>query len=294
MSTVFFILRLVGILILAPLVGGLLSGLDRVISARMQRRKGPPLLQPFYDVMKLFQKRATTVNTITRYLITLSMVFAIFTVVLFGMGADLLLCIFAFTLACVIFALAGYSSYSPYAYIGAERELIQVMSYEPMILIMAFGYYQVVGSFKAGDAFSLSMQEPAISKLPFIFIGVLYVLTIKLRKSPFDLSMTHHGAHQEIVKGITTELTGVCMAMVEITHWFENVFAMGLVYLFFVYREPLSWAIGIVLCLVVFFIEIVIDNIFARIKWRLALQTSWIVIIITGGVNLLLLNLFAG
>jgi len=290
MSILFFILRLVGILVLAPLIGGLLTGLDRIISARMQRRKGPPLLQPFYDVFKLFKKCATTVNKYTRYLVTLSMFFAIFTVVLFGMGADLLLCVFAFTLACVFFVLVGYSSYSPYAFIGAERELIQVMCYEPMILIMAFGYYQVVGSFQAIDAFSL--PEPVIAKLPFIFLGLLYVLTIKLRKSPFDLSMSHHGAHQEIVKGITTELTGVCMAMVEITHWFETVFALGLVYLFFVYSSPASWIVGILLCLAVFFIEIVIDNAFARIKWRLALQTSWIVIFFTGGANLLLLTLF--
>lgn len=37
-------------LLLAPLVGGLLDGLDRRVSARMQGRKGPPLLQPFYDI----------------------------------------------------------------------------------------------------------------------------------------------------------------------------------------------------------------------------------------------------
>ncbi|MCL2834449.1 MAG: NADH-quinone oxidoreductase subunit H [Treponema sp.] len=292
MSAGMFFLRLAATLILAPLAGGLLTGLDRIISARMQNRKGPPLLQPFYDVFKLLQKTATTVNKYTRYLVTLSMFFAIFTVVLFGMGADLLLCIFAFTLACVFFVLAGYSSYSPYAFIGAERELIQVMCYEPMILIMAFSYYQVVGSFKAGDAFFLDV--PAIAKLPFIFIGLLYVLTIKLRKSPFDLSMSNHGAHQEIVRGITTELTGICVAMVEITHWFETVFALGLVYLFFVYSAPVSWAVGILLCLVVFFIEIVVDNAFARFKWKLALQTSWIVVFITGGANLLLLTLFAG
>ena len=292
MNIAAFFLRLVGILVLAPLVGGLLSGLDRVISARMQLRKGPPLLQPFYDVCKLLNKRATTVSSITRYLVTLSMFFAIFTVVLFGMGADLLLCVFAFTLACVIFALVGYSSYSPYSFLGTERELIQVMCYEPMILIMTFGYYQVVGTFNAADAFSL--PEPAITKLPFIFIGLIYVLTIKLRKSPFDLSMSHHGAHQEIVKGITTELTGVCMAMVEITHWFENVFALGLVYLFFVYNSPVSWIVALVLCMVIFFIEILIDNVFARFKWKLALKTSWIVIIVTGGANLMLLTLFAG
>lgn len=36
-------------LILAPVIGGLLSGVDRKISARMQRRVGPPIMQPFYD-----------------------------------------------------------------------------------------------------------------------------------------------------------------------------------------------------------------------------------------------------
>ena len=44
-------------LVLAPFLGGLLDGCDRKISARMQGRIGPPLLQPFYDVQKLFNKQ---------------------------------------------------------------------------------------------------------------------------------------------------------------------------------------------------------------------------------------------
>lgn len=43
-------------LVLAPIVGGLLDGVDRIVSARMQRRKGPSILQPFYDLGKLFSK----------------------------------------------------------------------------------------------------------------------------------------------------------------------------------------------------------------------------------------------
>ena len=284
-----FILRILGILIIAPIIGGILTGLDRIISAKMQNRKGPPLLQPFYDLFKLLRKESTTVNTITRYFITLSMVFSIFTVVLFCMGVDLLICIFAFTLSCILFVLAGYSSYSPYSFVGAERELIQIMCYEPMILITTFGFFQVTGSFKTADAFVLNI--PAIVKMPLIFIGLIYVITIKLRKSPFDLSTSHHG-HQEIVKGITTELTGICLAMLEISHWFETIFALGLVYLFFVYASPVSWVVGIVLCLLVFFLEIIIDNAFARIKWQTALQSSWIVITVAGGTNLLILSLF--
>ena len=48
--------RLLIYLVAAPLLGGILEGWDRRITARMQARRGPPILQPFYDVLKLWQK----------------------------------------------------------------------------------------------------------------------------------------------------------------------------------------------------------------------------------------------
>jgi ech hydrogenase subunit B len=288
MNALIVIAKIVAILILAPFLGGILDGLDRKISAKMQRRVGPPLLQPFYDVRKLLRKKSTTVNSITRYYVTFSTFFSAFTVVIFLLGEDILLSVFAFTLACVFFIIAGYSAYSPYSFIGTQREMIQIMCYEPMILIVAFGFYSTVKSFAIKDVFT--MPAPIITKLPLIFIGLCYVLTIKLRKSPFDLSMSHH-AHQELVKGITTELTGICMAMVQISHWLETIFALGLVFLFFVNESPISWVISAVITFLVYFVEIVIDNSYARIKWKPALKLSWLVVGVCGAANLLILNL---
>lgn len=288
MTVVWGIVKIVLILILAPIAGGLLTGFDRIISARMQRRKGPPLLQPFYDVAKLLKKQSTTVNGITRFFVTFSLCFTALTVVMLFMGVDLLLCIFAFTLACIFFVIAGYSSFSPFSFVGTERELIQIMCYEPMVLITAFGFYEVTGSFSVFSVFESAY--PAIVRLPFIFLGFSFILTVKLRKSPFDLSMSHHG-HQEIVKGITTELTGICLAMVEVSHWFETIFALGIVYFFFVWSAPYSPFIAVAVCLFVFFTEIIIDNSFARVKWETALKTSWLVTGVFGGINLLVLNL---
>ena len=54
-----FIIKAVLYLVLAPLLGGLLSGTDRLIAARMQGRQGPPIIQPFYDVNKLLHKQTT-------------------------------------------------------------------------------------------------------------------------------------------------------------------------------------------------------------------------------------------
>ena len=50
-------------LVLAPVAGGLIAGIDRKITARMQGRVGPPILQPFYDVGKLFEKERVVVTT---------------------------------------------------------------------------------------------------------------------------------------------------------------------------------------------------------------------------------------
>ncbi|MDR1565613.1 MAG: NADH-quinone oxidoreductase subunit H [Oscillospiraceae bacterium] len=282
------ILRIALALFAVPIAGGLLAGMDRIITARMQRRKGPPLLQPFYDVIKLLQKEATTVNMITRFFTTFSLCFTILAVVLLFTGQDLLLCIFAFTLACVFFVIMGYSGYSPYSFIGAERELIQIMCYEPMILIAAFAFYEVSGSFHVEVVWKL--DQPLITRLPLIFLGLMFILTIKLRKSPFDLSMSHHG-HQEIVKGITTELTGVCLAMVEITHWFEIIFSLALVYIFFVSSAAYMQVLAVFICLAVYFLEIVIDNVFARVKWKNALKISWIVTGVASLANFVILGL---
>ncbi|MGA8180756.1 MAG: NADH-quinone oxidoreductase subunit H, partial [Desulfobacterales bacterium] len=45
-----------------PLLGGVVSGLDRILTARLQARIGPPVWQPYFDVLKLFGKEKMVVN----------------------------------------------------------------------------------------------------------------------------------------------------------------------------------------------------------------------------------------
>ena len=256
-------------LILAPVAGGLIAGIDRKITARMQGRVGPPLLQPFYDVGKLFEKERAVVTTAQNFYVLAYLIFIALSGALFFAGGDLLLIVFAFTLAHVFLVLGAYAVHSPYSHIGAERELIQVMAYEPMIILAAVGLYMVTGSFYvAGIA---AATAPAIIYLPGVFLGLAVILTIKLRKSPFDISTSHH-AHQEIVKGITTEFSGSTLGEVEIAHWYENVFLLGLVYLFFAWNP----VIGIVAVAVTYVVEIFIDNVTARVRWQAALKSGWL------------------
>ncbi|MBP1742814.1 MAG: ech hydrogenase subunit [Deltaproteobacteria bacterium] len=251
--------RMLVFLVLAPFVGGLLAGIDRKLSARLQGRYGPPLRQPFFDVLKLLQKERIVVNKFQNFNILLLFVFTIFSGALFFAGADLLLTIFSLALAGTFFILAGFSVGSPYSHLGAEREVIQMVSYEPMVILMAIGMYQVTGSFKVADL--VQSQKPLILYLPGIFAGFLYILTIKFRKSPFDLSMSHH-AHQEIVRGITT------------------------VYLFFAFNPWIALGVS----LVTFLFEIFIDMNYARFKWQLTFASSWLFTAVAGISNIIVLN----
>lgn len=283
------LLKIILIVILAPIAGGLLTGIDRIISARMQGRQGPPLLQPFYDVFKLLQKESMEVNRMHRYYVYICFVFVVFTTVIVLLGGDLLMAIFALTLGSIFFVLGGYASNSPYSVIGAERELLQMMAYEPMVLIAAASLYYASGSFFVKDI--ISADIPAIVYLPGIFIGLVFILLFKLRKAPFDLSMSHH-AHQEIVQGITTEYSGKELAVIHLTHWYETIFALALVYVFFASSSTLSRVLAVSASLTVFLIETIIGNACARVKWQLALKSTWLITGILTMVNLAILSFF--
>ena len=86
-------------LILAPLIGGLLDGLDRIISARMQRRKGPSILQPFYDLGKLFSKQLIAVNNVQLLLNLSYLVILMIAGAMLFSGADLLMVLFILSTA---------------------------------------------------------------------------------------------------------------------------------------------------------------------------------------------------
>jgi len=269
----------------APLLGGLISGFDRKITARMQGRVGPPIWQPFFDVLKLIEKENLVVRRSQNFYIVFFLILVIFTGGLFFTGEDILLVIFALTLAGIFFVLGGYKTSSPYSFIGAQRELLQMMSYEPAVILSAVGMYMVTKSFYVADIFYF--DKPLYLYLPGILASFVFILAIKFRKSPFDLSMSHH-AHQELVKGITTEFSGKTLGLIEIAHWYENAFILGFIYLFFASNALLA----VFATLGIYFFIIVVDNVFARAKWQMTLVTSWAVALVFGLGNIIVLHFF--
>lgn len=289
-GTLKIIICIAAYIIFAPILGGLTSGIDRKITARMQGRQGPPVLQPFYDVIKLLKKETVVVNHVQIFYLITFLVFVIFTGCLFFGGFDLLLVFFALTTANLFLILAATSSHSPYANMGANREMIQMLAYEPMVLLTAVGFYLATGTFKVREIIA-NDSVPAVVLLPGVFVGFVFILTIKLRKHPYDLATSHH-AHQEMVKGITTEFSGEMFAIVEISHWYENVFLMGVVGLFFLNSNWWTVLIALAAISVTYFVLILVDNTNARMKWKNMFKNSWLTTIIIGALNVFILEVF--
>jgi len=267
-------------LIVAPMAGGLIAGVDRRVTAWFQSRQGPPITQAFYDVAKLFGKEPMASNVWQIFCAYVYVIAAALSCVLFFLQTDLLLIFFVQAIGAVFLVIGAMSVPSPYSQVGAQRELIQILTYEPLLILVFVSLYLATGSFQVSDI--LAHEQPLLFKLPLMFIVLGYALTIKLRKSPFDFSTSHH-AHQELVKGVLTEYSGPYLALIEVAHWYETVLVLGVCALFWSTSIPMM----IVLLVVTYMAEIIIDNTMARMTWRWMLKYVWSVGLVLSVVNLI-------
>jgi len=275
------IIAILAALFLAPIIGGLVAGLDRKVTARLQGRYGPPILQPFYDVLKLFGKEKMIVNYWQIVCAYMYLAANVLTVVLLALQSDLLLIFFVLAVGGVFLVIGALAAESPYSQIGAQRELIQMLTYEPLLILVFVGIYLETGSFKISEIIA-NYHQPLLISLPLLFVVMGYAFVIKLKKSPFDIATSHH-AHQEIVKGVLTEYSGPYLGLIEISHWYETAFILGLCALF--WHTNYLWMA--VLVGATYFGEVLVDNICARLTWRWMLPHAW-----TGGLIMSFANYF--
>ena len=258
------------LVILAPIIGGLLMGIDRKLTARMQNRMGPPITQPFYDAIKLWGKEPFIASEIQPVLAFGYFGFSLAAFALLAFGQDMLLLIFTIGIADLCLIVAAFNSKSTYSNLGARRELLGIMSYEPILILAAISISFVTGNFMVGGIFQFG--TPLLTILPLTFLALIPVLVIDMKKSPFDVSASSH-AHQELVRGIYTEFSGYTLAMVELGHWTKVALLLGFVSLF--------WApnliIGASLAFMLFFIVLLIDNSYPRLDWKTMVKTTWVV-----------------
>lgn len=255
-------------LVLAPLAGCLALGLDRKVTARVQRRMGPPVLQPLYDALKLAGKEPVSAGSWQGFCAWGGLVGSAAAAILFFAGQDLILVFFTQAVGAVLPAVGALASPSPYSQTGGQRELLQLAAYEPVLLLVLVGLGLEAGGF--GSWRALDLAQPLLPRLPLAFAALLLVMGVKLRKSPFDAAASQH-AHQELVRGLYTEYSGPALAAIEVAHWFDTALLYGVCALFW----ATSWWGMALVAVLVWLGEIVLDNASARLSWTWILAALW-------------------
>ena len=164
------IFALIAVAVAVP-AGGLLAGVDRRLTARLQSRQGPPLLQPFYDVLKLFGKAPCVTNPWLIFSSYVCLMASAIALLMFFMQGDMLLLFFVMTVGAVFKVAGALSADSPYSNVGAQRELLQMLAYEPLVILTFVGMSAATGSFMISDIYALDV--PLLPHLPFLFIALV-------------------------------------------------------------------------------------------------------------------------
>jgi NADH-quinone oxidoreductase subunit H len=220
-----------GLLYALP-VGWLILGLERKLRARMQGRIGPPLSQPFLDLLKLLGKTPVARVAADRWLLTGlpllavgSMIGALALLPVFGgqrgFAGDLILLVTLLELPPMCLVLAGYASRSIYGEVGATREAVLTIASNVPFLTALVAMATAAGSLQLGE---LVAATPWSVRLPAL-VSILLCLPVKLRLNPFSVS----NAEQEILAGPLTEFDGRRLALWELAHGLEWVALSGFV-----------------------------------------------------------------
>ena len=215
------------------ITGMLLCGIDRKIVAKMQKRVGPPVLQPFYEFFKLCGKEtivpAAASGTVfmaapivgLSALVVLQLFIPIHGFTAFSGMADVIVILYLLLIPAMAAMLGGAASGSPYAGIGLSREMVTVISCElPLVLVLL-----AVGKVAGGDSVTFSMSNivkfqldngSLITHASLIPAAIAFLLIIpgETGSHPFDTAE----AETEICEGLLAEYSGGPLAVFKLTN----------------------------------------------------------------------------
>ncbi len=202
-------------------VAVLLEGVRRKLMARFQGRKGPPVIQPFYDLIKLFNKERTEASE-SRNLIfyaapVISLAIMIFNyLILFGVlgfNYDFVLFIYLFTTAGVILIIGSLSSKSPLSFVGGVREILYLIAYEVIFIFTALNLIS-----KSGELMLSNYNNAGLFIAPVSSVLLLIAGFAILKVTPFDSP----AASAEISSSMTAEYSGKLLFAYELADFFKN------------------------------------------------------------------------
>lgn len=241
------------VLAFAPLFQGVL----RKVTARIQSRQGPPVNQPYLDLLKLLGKEdiesgeAPVLQRFAAYL-PLSVMLVVACLVPMGFSAplsgsgDAILLILLLTLSGICTLLAGLASGSTYSLIGINREMMCMITLEPLFAVAIVMGALHTGNFNLDQVLNGSVYGTsglAVSGLAMLVI-MLLAFQAFVGRVPFDISE----AETEIMEGAMIEYSGPKLALFHYASMAKLVVYSGLfVSMFIPWGSGLPFPVSFVL-----------------------------------------------
>jgi formate hydrogenlyase subunit 4 len=215
-------MNIVLVLALAPFFEGIL----RKVTAKVQSRQGPPIWQPYYDLLKLLGKEDIESGespAMQRFASWLSLAAILTLAVLVPMGAtpplsgaaDAYLLISLLTLCGVSTMLAGLAAGSTYSLVGMSREMMSLMTLEPLLAVAVFVSMVHTRSMRLDAVLNGSAYVQAGLPLAgILMLGVaIFAFQALIGRLPFDIAE----AETELMEGSMVEYSGPKLALFKFT-----------------------------------------------------------------------------
>jgi formate hydrogenlyase subunit 4 len=249
------------VLALAPA----LLGLTRKIKARLLRRRGPPLLQPYRDLAKLLRKEAVVADNASwlfrsaPYMIFVAtwvaaaLVPTFATGLIFSWTADLIAITALLGTARFFLALVGMDIGTSFGGLGSSREAMFASLAEPAMIMIVFTVALIAGSTQLSTvaAYMLSHVELRVS-LGLALFGLIIVALAENARIPVDNPATHLELTM-VHEAMILEYSGRHLAVIELAAALKLLIYLSLIACIFAPwglappgAGPLAWAIGIV------------------------------------------------
>jgi formate hydrogenlyase subunit 4 len=212
------------VLLLAPL----LTGFVRKAKARFQRRLGPPLIQPYRDLIRLMRKEVVLADNaswlfrINPYLIfaatwvAAALVPTFKTGLLFSWSADLIALIALLGSARFFLALGGLDVGTSFGGIGSSREMMIASLAEPAMIMIVFTLALVAGSTQLATM-AAYMNSPDVGLRMSLALGLVALIMVAIAENariPIDNPATHLELTM-VHEAMVLEYSGRHLALIE-------------------------------------------------------------------------------
>ncbi|EOX0648527.1 respiratory chain complex I subunit 1 family protein [Morganella morganii] len=291
MTGLFAVVQAIFLLLLTPLF----TGISRQIRAKMHSRQGPGIMQDYRDITKLLKRQSVAprdsgfIFRVMPYVLLGSMLLlamalpVVTTTSLFSGAGDLIIILYIFALFRFFFSLSGLDTGSPFAGIGASRELTLGVLVEPILFLGLLVVALIAGSTNIGSISAVMSQgwvSPTATFLAMLACG--FATFIEMGKIPFDVAE----AEQELQEGPLTEYSGSGLALVKWGIGLKQVVvAVLFLSIFFPFGSAsiltagsLLLALGLMLVklLVIFVLASLVENSLARGRFLLTHHVTWL------------------